>query len=86
MSRIYKVSSKTIPQKLAGAISSVIKDEDVRVNCIGAGALNNAIKAIAIARGFVVPSGIEIAVIPSFNDIILEGEEKTGISLLVFKR
>lgn len=50
---------------------------------IGAGAVNQAIKAIAIARGFVAPSGVDLVCIPAFADVDVEGETRTGIRLIV---
>ena len=55
----------------------------VEIQAIGAGALNQAIKAIAIARGFVAPSGKNLICIPAFTDITIDGEEKTAIKLIV---
>ena len=81
---ILKVSSKSNPSKVAGAIANVFRqDGNVEIQTIGAGSLNQAIKAIAIARGFVAPSGKNLVVIPAFSDIIIEGVEKTAIKLIV---
>ncbi len=79
-----KVSSKSDPNKVAGALTNVFRDKGtVEVQAIGAGALNQAIKAIAIARGFVAPSGKNLVCIPAFTDISIEGEERTAIKLIV---
>lgn len=79
-----KVSSKSNPNKVAGALTNVFRDKGtVEVQAIGAGALNQAIKAIAIARGFVAPSGKNLVCIPAFTDISIEGEERTAIKLIV---
>ena len=56
------------------------------IQAIGAGALNQAVKAVAIARGFVAPSGMDLICIPAFTDILIEGEERTAIKLLVQPR
>ena len=81
---ILKVSSKSNPSKVAGAIANVFRqDGTVEIQTIGAGSLNQAIKAIAIARGFVAPSGKNLVIIPAFSDIIIEGVEKTAIKLIV---
>lgn len=75
-----KVSSKSSPASVAGAIAGMIKDgAPVEMQAVGAGAVNQAIKAIAISRGFLSPVGIEIACIPSFADIIIDGEYRTAI-------
>ena len=79
-----KVSSKSNPNSVAGALANLFREKDsVEIGVVGAGALNQAIKAIAIARGFVAPSGKNLICIPSFNDITIDGEEKTAIKLLV---
>ncbi|MGB3346802.1 MAG: stage V sporulation protein S [Candidatus Humimicrobiia bacterium] len=84
MAEIFKVSTKSRPNLVAGAIAGVLRESGlVRIQVIGAGALNQAIKAIAIARGFVAPSGINLICIPSFKDIMINGEERTAILLTV---
>ena len=55
----------------------------MEIQTIGAGSLNQAIKAIAICRGFVAPTGDNLVVIPAFNDIIINGEQKTAIKLII---
>ena len=81
---ILKVSSKSNPSKVAGAIANIFRENGTaELQTIGAGSLNQAIKAIAIARGFLAPSGKNIAVIPAFKDVIIGGEEKTAIKLML---
>ncbi len=81
---VLKVSASSKPVAVAGAIAGVIRQQQrVEVQAIGAGAINQAIKAIAISRGYVAPGGIELVCIPSFIDISIDGEERTGIRLLV---
>ena len=81
---ILKVSSKSNPNSVAGALTNVFRDKGVvEIQAIGAGALNQAIKAIAIARGFVAPSGRDIVCVPAFTDIEIDGSEKTAIKLIV---
>ena len=83
---ILKVSSKSNPSKVAGAIANIYREKgEVEIQTIGAGSLNQAIKAIAICRGFVAPTGDNLVVIPAFNDITINGEQKTAIKLLVIK-
>ena len=82
-----KVGTKSNPNSVAGALANVMRDkESVEIQAIGAGALNQAIKAIAIARGFVAPSGDNLVVIPAFNDITINNEQKTAIKLIVEKK
>ena len=81
---VLKVSASSKPVAVAGAIAGVIRSHSrVEVQAIGAGAINQAIKAIAISRGYVAPGGIDIVCVPSFIDISIDGEERTGIRLLV---
>ena len=81
---ILKISTKSNPNSVAGAIAGLIKEKGrAEMQAIGAGALNQAIKAIAIARGFVAPSGKNLVCIPAFTDIVIEGEERTAIKLIV---
>lgn len=79
-----KVGTKSNPNSVAGALANVIREKGaVEIQAIGAGALNQAIKAIAIARGFVAPTGINLVCIPAFTDIQINGEERTAIRLIV---
>jgi len=79
-----KVGTKSNPNSVAGALANVIRQTgSVEIQAIGAGALNQAIKGIAIARGFVAPSGKNLICIPAFTDIVIEGEERTAIKLIV---
>ena len=79
-----KVSSKSNPNSVAGAIAGMIKENNkVEMQAIGAGAINQAMKAVAIARGFVAPSGINLVCIPAFADVEVEGEERTGMKFIV---
>jgi stage V sporulation protein S len=79
-----KVSSKSNPNSVAGAMAGVIRQSGaVGVQVVGAGALNQAIKAVAIARGYVAPSGIDLICVPTFADIEIDGQGRTAIHLLV---
>lgn len=84
---VLKVSTKSNPNSVAGALAAVIKDKNVvEIQAVGAGAINQAIKAIAIARGFVAPTGKDIVCVPAFTDIEINGEERTAIKLIVQPR
>ena len=84
---ILKVSSKSVPNSVAGALAEVIRtDNNAEIQAIGAGALNQAVKSVAIARGFVAPSGVDLVCVPAFTDIQIEGEERTAIKLIVEPR
>ena len=79
-----KVSSKSNPNSVAGALANAFRSSGkVEIQAVGAGALNQAIKAVAIARGFLAPAGKNIVCIPAFADISIEGEERTAIKLII---
>jgi stage V sporulation protein S len=84
---VLKVSSKSNPNSVAGALAGVLRQTGaVEVQVVGAGALNQAIKAIAIARGFVAPSNLDLVCIPTFADILIDGQSRTAIRLAVEDR
>ena len=84
---VLKISSKSNPNSVAGAIAGLVKETTkAEMQAIGAGALNQAIKAVAIARGFVAPSGVDLVCIPAFAEVQVEGEERTGMMLIVEAR
>ena len=82
---VLKISSKSNPNSVAGAIAGLVKESNqARMQAIGAGALNQAVKAVAIARGFVAPSGVDLVCIPAFAEVQVEG--RTGMMLIVEAR
>lgn len=81
---ILKVSSKSNPNLVAGALAGVINDnKTAELQAVGAGAVNQAVKAIAISRGFLAPSGIEIVCVPSFSEVTIDNEIRTAIKLQI---
>lgn len=84
---LLKVSSKSKPNSVAGALANAFREKQtVEIQAVGAGSLNQAIKAIAIARGYVAPTGKDLICIPAFSDIMIDGEERTAIKLIVESR
>ncbi len=84
---ILKISTKSNPNSVAGAIAGLIKEKGkAEMQAIGAGALNQAIKAIAIARGFVAPAGVDLVCVPAFTEVRIDEEERTGIKLCIEPR
>ena len=84
---VLKVSAKSNPNAVAGALAGVLRERGrAEIQAIGAGALNQAVKAVAIARGFVAPSGMDLVCIPAFTDIMIDNEERTAIKLIVEPR
>ncbi len=84
---VLKVSAQSKPKSVAGALAAVIRDKGMaEVQAVGAGAVNQAIKAIAITRGFVAPNGIDLIAIPAFAEILIDNEERTAIKFIVEPR
>lgn len=84
---VLRVSSRSVPNSVAGAIAGVIRDKGaVEVQAVGAGAANQAIKSIAIARGYLAPIGIDMICIPAFANVVIDSEERTAIKLICEQR
>ena len=82
-----KVSTRSNPNSVAGAMAGAVRQAGgVEVQVVGAGALNQAIKAVAIARGYVAASGIDLVCVPTFADIEIDGERRTAIRLSIEDR
>lgn len=81
---ILKIKSESNSNSVAGAIVAHLKEnKKVELAAIGAGAVNQAVKSIATARGFIAPLGINLSCIPAFTDVEVEGEERTGIKFIL---
>ena len=81
---VLKVSSKSNPVSVAGAIAGIIREKGrVEVQAIGAGAVNQTLKSVAVARGYLTPGGIDIVCVPSFVSVEVNGETKTAMKLTV---
>lgn len=82
-----KVSTRSNPNSVAGAMAGAVRQAGaVEVQVVGAGALNQAVKAVAIARGYVAATGIDLVCIPTFADIEIDGESRTAIRLSIEDR
>jgi stage V sporulation protein S len=87
MPDVLKVGADSKPKAVAGALAAVLRERgSVELQAVGAGAVNQAVKAIAITRGFVAPNGIDLVTIPAFTKVMIEGEERTAIKFLVSAR
>ncbi|MBI3997597.1 MAG: stage V sporulation protein S [Armatimonadetes bacterium] len=87
MPEVLKVSADSKPKAVAGAVAAVLREKGVvELQAVGAGAVNQAVKAIAISRGFVAPNGIDLITIPAFTKVEIDGEERTAIKFLVEAR
>ena len=81
---VLRVSAKSNPNAVAGALAGTVREKGcAEMQTIGAGALNQAVKALAIARGFMAPSGVDLICRPAFADIQIDGEERTAIRLMI---
>lgn len=84
---VLKVSARSRPSAVAGAIAGVVRElGKAEVQAIGAGATNQAVKAVAIAREYLRETGIEAVCLPSFIDVTIENEDRTAILLVVEAR
>ncbi len=84
MIELLKVSTKSNPNAVAGAIANILKEQSkVEIQAIGAGSINQVVKAIAIARGFLVLSGQDLYCIPVFAEVEIENKVKTAIKFIV---
>jgi len=82
---ILKVASKSEAKSVAGAIQAIFQKghSELEIHCIGAGAVNEALKAVIIARGSLITQGKDIKIVPSFYDVEIDGVKKTGIRMIV---
>jgi stage V sporulation protein S len=84
---VLKVSAQSSPKSVAGALTAVIRERGTaELQAVGAGAVNQAVKAIAISRGFIAPNGIDLVTVPAFVEISIDGEERTAIKFIVEPR
>lgn len=81
---VLKIAAKSEPKAVAGALATVIRNsKGVELQAIGAGAVNQAVKAIIISRGYLSPNGIDIVFAPSFANVTIDGEERTAIRFVI---
>lgn len=79
-----KVSANSNPKLVAGALAAFLKDnKSVEIQAIGAAAVNQAVKSIAVTRGYMAPTGVDLICIPAFSEAVIEGEQKTAIKFIV---
>ncbi|MEO6836603.1 MAG: stage V sporulation protein S [Candidatus Tumulicola sp.] len=82
-----KVSAKSNPNAVAGALAAALRERrSAELQAVGAGAINQAIKAVAIARNYLKSGGIDVVCTPSFITVAIDDNERTGISLVVERR
>ena len=87
MTELIKVSAQSRSTAVAGAIAGVMREEGyAEIQAIGASAINQAIKAITIARSYLEGDDMDLAVVPSFTEVTIEGSERTAVRMAIFKR
>ena len=84
---VLKVSAKSQPKSVAGALAGVLRENSsAEIQAVGAAAVNQAVKAIAITRGFVAPNGIDLVAVPAFSEVTIDGEQRTAIKFIIEPR
>lgn len=84
---IIKVSARSRTAAVAGAVAGVMREaQRAEVQAIGAGAVNQALKAIIIAKGYLAEERVEIMCDPSFVEVSIDGQERTAIRVVVEPR
>lgn len=84
---VLKVSARSRPSAVAGAIAGVVREAGrAEVQAIGAGATNQAVKAVAIARDYLQETGIDVICLPAFIDVTIDDEDRTAIRLVIEPR
>ena len=85
--KALKVSASSRPTLVAGAIAGMVRERGrAEVQAIGAAAINQAVKAVAIARGYMAPAGVDLVCIPGFIDVVVDSEARTAIRFLIEPR
>jgi len=81
---LIKVAANSRPSAVAGAIAGVIRDtKHAEIQAIGAGAVNQAVKALILARGYLKGDGISVSVVPEFSDVSIDQKARTAIKLII---
>lgn len=84
---VLKVSAQSNAKAVAGALAAVLRQQNqAEIQAVGAAAVNQAVKAIAITRGYVAPNGLNLVCVPAFTEIEIDGEDRTAIKFLVGPR
>lgn len=87
MAELIKVSAQSRSTAVAGAIAGVMREHGyAEIQAIGASAINQAIKAATIARGYLEQDGIDLVLVPSFTEVDIDGNERTAVRFAVFRR
>lgn len=84
---VIKVSGSSRTSAVAGAIAGVFREQQhVDIQAIGAGAVNQAVKALVLAKGYLAEDGYDVVCVPEFADVDIDGKVRTAIKLVVEPR
>jgi stage V sporulation protein S len=84
---VIKVSANSRTSAVAGAIAGVVREHKrAEVQAIGAGAVNQAIKALVLATGYLRNDGINVTCVPEFADVTIDDKVRTAIKLVIEPR
>jgi stage V sporulation protein S len=87
MAELIRVSAQSRSTAVAGAIAGVMREQEhAEMQAIGASAVNQAIKAVAIARGYLEQDGIDLVIVPTFTEVDIEGNERTAVRITIYRR
>jgi stage V sporulation protein S len=87
MAELIRVSAQSRSTAVAGAIAGVMREQEhTEMQAIGASAVNQAIKAVAIARGYLEQDGIDLVIVPTFTEVDIEGNERTAVRITIYRR
>ena len=87
MGNLIKVSAQSRTSSVAGVIAGMMREDgEAEMQAIGASAVNQAMKAVAVARGYLKDDGIDIGVAPVMNEVQIDGSERTAVRLSIFRR
>lgn len=87
MAELIRVSAQSRSTAVAGAIAGVMREQEhAEMQAIGASAVNQAIKAVAIARGYLEQDGIDLVIVPTFTEVDIEGNERTAVRIGIYRR
>jgi stage V sporulation protein S len=87
MAELIRVSAQSRSTAVAGAIAGVMREQGyAEIQAIGASAINQAIKAVTIARSYLEQDNFDLAMVPSFTEVDIDGHERTALRMAIFKR
>lgn len=87
MAELIRVSAQSRSTAVAGAIAGVMREQEhAEMQAIGASAVNQAIKAVAIARGYLEQDSIDLVIVPTFTEVDIEGNERTAVRITIYRR